>query len=330
MKLSRAGEFGAIERIKGICRSPGREVRVGIGDDAAAFSATEGVLTLVTADMLVEGIHFDLSFAGFRELGWKALAVNISDIAAMGGRPRYYIVSLALRPDIRVEDVETLYEGMEAMAECFGVYAIGGDTCRTDGPMVISITVIGDTVSAKPVTRSGARPGDDIYVTGTLGGSAGGLELLKSGVAGGEGSPEQALVFRHLLPVPRVGEGVALAEAGLATAMIDISDGLSSDLGHILEQSGVGAEIQECSIPVSDELPDVLGKKKALNLALHGGEDYELLFTARKKNRKAVEGLGGGGFTRIGSITRGGEACLVTGKGTRRSLARKGYEHFHK
>jgi len=328
MRVSRIGEFGAIERAAGICKRHGREVAVGIGDDAAAYTAHKDGLQLVTTDMLVEGVHFDLSYTGFRDLGHKALAANLSDIAAMGGRPRYYLISLALPEDFRVEDIEELYRGMEAMASTHGVRAIGGDTCSSVGPVVINITAIGETASKKAVTRAGARPGDDIYVTGTLGDSAGGLELLKAGVSG----PEY-LISRHLTPTPRVKAGILLAGAGLATSMIDISDGLSSDMGHILALSGVGAVIHKENIPVSDELLSEFGKSRALKFALHGGEDYELLFTARPRARKTIMGLerrARTSFTLIGSVTEGGGALIESAGGKRAVLPPKGYEHFRK
>ena len=331
MRLSRLGEFGAIERIKGICAKPGREVVVGIGDDAAAFRPTPGKLTLVSTDMMVEGVHFDLVYTPFEALGNKALSVNISDIAAMGGRTRYYLVSVSLHPELETKDLDGLYGGMEKAAAPFGVRAIGGDTCSTHGPMAISVTVLGEPAGKRPVTRSGARPGDDIYVSGPLGGSAGGLELLSSplklrgdkrGVIKGA---VEGLIRRHLYPVPRVELGTELARAGLATSMIDISDGFSSDLAHILEGSGTGAEIHIDRLPVAGGLDVVFGREKALGLALHGGEDYELLFTAGRRAGKAVERLGG---LKVGSVTDGPGAYLVAEGGRRARLSPRGYEHF--
>ncbi len=343
MKLSRVGELAAILKIKALCRRPGREVVAGIGDDAAAYRAGAGLITLATSDMLVEGVHFDLSYATCAELGFKALAVNISDIAAMGGRPRYYLVSVALRPDFRVEDLEMLYKGMESVAGSFGVYAIGGDTCGTSGPLVISITVLGEAGKDNVVRRSGARPGHDIYVTGSLGDSAGGLELLKSGAgrpkpgaSGRKGSAAAKdaaayLISRHLMPEPRVKAGRMFAEAGLAASMIDISDGLSSDLGHILDESGVGAEVEADRLPISSRLLDVFGRKQAPGLALHGGEDYELLFTARKTDRDKIKDCARRlrtAVTLVGKVTRGKGAFLVSGDGGKEILNPKGYEHF--
>ena len=342
MRLRRAGEFGAIERIKRLCKAPGREVVCGMGDDAAAYKSPAG-MRLAATDMMVEGVHFDLSYTGFGDLGRKALAVNLSDIAAMGGRPRYYLVSLALPADMDTADLEALYGGMEEEAGAFGVRAIGGDTCGTPGPLVISITVLGEARPGRLVRRSGARPGDDIYVTGTLGDSAGGLELLKAGkgvIAGrrrgnlgfkdADGAAAGRLVARHLRPTPRVKAGRLLA--GLASAMIDISDGLSSDLGHILDESGAGALVYKDRLPVSDGLKSAVGGGRALGLALHGGEDYELLFTAGVGKRDIIMSnvrRFGTAVTPIGTVTGGKGAFLVSGDGKRTVLRAKGYEHFH-
>lgn len=337
-KLSSLGEFAAIERIQGICKRPGRDVTVGIGDDAAAYRVPDGYITLASCDMLIEGVHFDLGSAGYRSLGYKALAVNLSDIAAMGGRPRYYMVAAALGRKADEKDLGELYQGIESAAAPHKVRAIGGDTCGTSGPVVISVTVIGEARPKDIIRRSGARPGDDIYVTGTLGDSAGGLVLLKSG--GGrkrispvptDGLDADYLISRHLMPTPRVKAGMVLAEAGLATSMIDVSDGLSSDLMHIMEQSGAGALVYAESVPLSGGLKKTFGDKKALRLALHGGEDYELLFTARPGSRAKLQGLkkrAGTSITLIGSVTEGGGAFLVSGDGGRKALRPGGYEHF--
>lgn len=361
MRLKRLGEFGAIERIKSLCGHPGRGVRVGIGDDAAAFLPGPGV-ALASADMMVEGVHFDLRLASWRELGYKALASNMSDIAAMGGRPRYYLVSAAFRGDEDTRCLEELYAGFEQAAEPHGVRLIGGDTTATPGPRVVAVTILGEAGPKGPVKRSGARPGDDIYVTGTLGDSAGGLELLRTGARAitpphlspsppvGEGCPkgragvkagrrvtgagegdEEYLIARHLMPEARVKAGMLLG--GAVTSMIDISDGLSSDLGHIIRASSVGARLHADKIPLSGELVRCVGAKRALGLALHGGEDYELLFTAGPRARKKIAGLRGAvgaGVSIVGEITRDKGAYLVAGTGSLKELRPGGYEHFRK
>ncbi len=334
--LSTVGEFGAINHISATCSSPGRGV-VGIGDDAAVFTSSRDVSTLVTTDMLVEGVHFDLSYTGFEELGYKSAAVNLSDIAAMGGRPRFYLISAALRPQMLVEDLEEFYCGLESACRPFGVRLIGGDTTSTAGgsagPIIISVTIIGEVPPGRAVKRTGARAGDDIYVTGSLGDSACGLDILRTRGIDGLDKDEARLAARHLEPSPRVKAGMLLGEGRLATAMIDISDGLSSDLGHILEQSGVGAVVYKDKLPLSGGLVHTAGIKKAVQYALHGGEDYELLFTARPSFRKRIAELqveAGVSFTAIGKITAGEAAELVDEKGQARALRPSGYEHFRK
>ncbi|HEX9860290.1 MAG TPA: thiamine-phosphate kinase [Nitrospirota bacterium] len=350
MRIGRLGEFGAVELVKSLCNMPGREVRVGIGDDAASFVPGKGQI-LASADMMVEGVHFDLGYAGFADLGYKALASNLSDIAAMGGTPRYCMVSVALTGREDVKDIEALYLGMEEAAAPHGVRLIGGDTVGSPGPVVVSVTILGEAGPKGPVRRSTAKPGDDIYVTGTLGDSAAGLALLqagrwgkvagKGGAAGGRGQGGKSadsgyasyLVSRHLRPRARVEAGMLLGAAGFATSMIDVSDGFSSDLGHILEGSGAGAEVEEARLPVSDALVSVYGRKKAVSLALSGGEDYELVFTARPGHGKRVAAIfdnTGAGITVVGRITGQKGAYLLSAGGARKPLLPRGYEHFRK
>jgi len=335
--LSGIGEFGSIDHIKNMCGRPGRGL-VGIGDDAAVIRVSPGMVTLVTTDMLVEGVHFDLAYTGFEVLGYKSAAVNLSDIAAMGGRPRFYLVSVALRPQVRLEELEGLYRGLESACRPFGVRLVGGDTTSSfgsssGGPLVISVTMIGEATPGHAVKRSGARAGDDIYVTGSLGDSACGLAILKARGTEELNKDEALLAARHLRPTPRIMAGRLLGEGRLASAMIDISDGLSSDLGHILEQSGVGAVVYKDRLPISRDLMQTAGIKKAVQFALHGGEDYELLFTARPSHRKKIAALqveAGISFTAIGKVTAEYGAVLVDEKGQGRALRPSGYEHFRK
>jgi thiamine-monophosphate kinase len=333
MRVSSIGEFGAIARIKEASGKPGRDVTVGIGDDAAAVRPGEDGLVLATTDMLLEGVHFELAYTTFRQLGYKALAVNVSDIAAMGGRPRHYLVSLALSPRTRVEDLDALVRGMEDAGKEYGAALIGGDTCSSPGPLVISITLLGTVKEGGAALRRGARPGDDIYVTGALGDSAAGLDILKAGGRWKRSGTRSYLVSRHLTPTPRAAAGRLLGEGGLASSMIDVSDGFSSDLMHILEESGVGAVVHPENLPVSGELLKYAGAAGALKYALHGGEDYELIFTARpgaSEDVKALEKKAGTAFTLIGRVTREKGALLESKGGGRRALRPKGYEHFRK
>lgn len=326
MKLSELGEFGLIDRIAGqVTPMPG--VRIGIGDDAAAVDCTPGFSSLVTSDMLTEGIHFDLGLCDPETLGRKSLAVNLSDIAAMGGRPRYFLLSLALPRDLPVDFLDGFIRGLLSMAGEFDVTLIGGDTCASAGGLVISVTVMGEQLPERVITRSGAQPGDLIFVTGTLGDSALGLRHLRNGERTGPA------IRKHLDPPPRVREGLALAEAGIPTAMIDVSDGLLADLGHILERSGVGAVIDLNRVPLSGcflgHRSDLEGDPYLLPLA--GGEDYELLFTAPPLQENAAGELLarlGVGLTVIGEITASGGLKVVAADGSDYQPAFSGYNHF--
>jgi thiamine-monophosphate kinase len=326
VNLRELGEFGLIKRIAGrvICKDG---VSVGIGDDAAAVSPTSGCLTLVTSDMLVEGVHFDLSLCDASTLGRKSLAVNLSDIAAMGARPRHFLLSLAVPPALTVEYLDRFIAGMLEWAAEFDVALIGGDTCSSRDGLVISVTAMGEQQPEKVVRRGGAAPGDLIWVTGTLGDAALGLELLRRGERKGEA------VARHLDPTPRVREGLALAEAGLPTAMIDVSDGLLADLGHILEQSGVGARLKLTQLPLSPSFqrsaPVIIPDPFVFPLA--GGEDYELLFTTPTSREAAVKAALKDCEVQasvIGEITGDGELTVLDADGRNYPVTARGYNHF--
>ncbi len=244
MNLAAIGEFGFINRIKSkVPGNPG--VILGIGDDAAVTAMTRGMLLLTTTDMLAQGVHFDLAWHDPVSLGRKSLAVNLSDIAAMGGIPRYALLSLAIPAELDLEFIESFMSGFLEQADRFGVTLIGGDTSSSKSGFVISVTLLGEQYPDKIAKRSGACHGDLICVSGTLGDSALGLDLLKAGGCSGNA------VKRHLDPVPRVELGSILAEKRVPSAMIDISDGLYADLGHILEASSAGAKICIDAIPLS-------------------------------------------------------------------------------
>ena len=262
MKISDLGEFGLIKKIKQQSKGRSPSTLIGIGDDAAALSLSPSKKLLATTDMLLEGVHFDLSYTDLYSLGWKSAAVNLSDIAAMGGVPRFCLTALGIPSGISVEQIKEFYKGFNALCRKYHVDLVGGDTCRSEKGLVISVTALGEVEKKKMLTRAGARPGDLIFVTGTLGDSAAGLELLKAGArVRGPGSrgkgyksairnPQSEitrLIKKHLQPMPRIEWGRKIALSGCATSMIDISDGLSSDLGHICEESRVGAEIQRGS-----------------------------------------------------------------------------------
>jgi thiamine-monophosphate kinase len=323
LRLAELGEFGLIDRIKkNVAASP--SVLLGIGDDAAALVPAPGCVTLITCDMLLEGVHFDLSFCDPESLGRKSLSVNLSDLAAMGARPRQFLLGIALPKEVPIEFMDRFMAGILEQAERFGATLVGGDTCASKGGLAISITALGEQRPELVLKRSGARPGDLVCLSGTVGDAAAGLEALRRGVR------EGFLVSRQLDPTPRVAAGLALAESGLATAMIDVSDGILGDLGHIREMSGVGARLELGKLPLSDEYlafcPD-----DPYALALTGGEDYELLFCIDPGKRSEVEALFARldlRFSVIGEITAATETTLVTPDGGAYAPGRGGFDHF--
>jgi thiamine-monophosphate kinase len=257
-------------------------VVVGIGDDCAVLDVTAGARLLATTDLLIEDVHFRRAYAGPTDVGWKALAVNLSDIASMGGRPRWALVALACPAQTDPSEVEGFYDGLLGLAASHGVALVGGDTSASPGGWTVNVTLLGEATH-RPLSRAGARPGDVVAVTGAVGASAAGLALLSRdplSPAPGENWIE-AVTAAHLRPRPRVAEGQWLGASGAVTAMIDLSDGLVTDLGHLTEESGVGARIDLDRLPLSDatrRAGQVLGRDP-LAWATGGGEDYELLLT---------------------------------------------------
>jgi len=330
MKLSRLGEFGLIDRIRRTA-SAGPGVRIVIGDDAAWVANSSGS-SLVTADLLIEGVHFDLRWTSLFDLGYKSLAVNLSDIAAMGGVPAYAILSLGIPVSFDSNDIDNLYRGINTLARQCGVSIVGGDT-NIAKSLIISVCVIGSP-PPQPVRRSGAKVGHDIYVTGTLGDSALGLKLLQRKSLGmKQKSPVAQLLKRHHQPTPRIAAGVLLARQKLATAMIDVSDGLLQDLGHICRASRTGAMIWEARLPLSRAYRAIAGQD-GTHYALTGGEDYELLFCARPSDRSRIEKLErrvGLAITRIGTcVTANRGITVLDSCGKLVSTRSKGHDHFKK
>jgi thiamine-monophosphate kinase len=329
MKLSRLGEFALIEKIRRTAPS-GRGVRLGIGDDAA-WVESRSSSCLVTADLLLEGIHFDLKWTTLFDLGYKCLAVNLSDIAAMGGVPAYATVSLGLPGCFRSEQVDEFYRGMNYLARRSAVAIVGGDTSIARS-LLVSVCLMGHA-PYRPITRRGARIGDDIYVTGTLGDSALALQLFKSKSSALHHSAAAYLLKRHHRPTARCRAGALLARAKLAAAMIDVSDGLLQDLGHICKASGVGAVIWEENLPRSRSYRALAGDNGS-RWALSGGEDYELLFCARRRGRAAIQKLStqaGVPMTRIGACVTAKQGVTVLDRNGRKvePLA-QGHDHFGK
>src|SRR5918994_614308 len=327
MKLTRLGEFGLIERVRRTLPTS-RDVGLGVGDDAAWVRAKTATF-LIIADLLLEDVHFDLSWTSLSDLGYKTLAVNLSDIAAMGGVPAYLTLSLGIPKQLTSEKLDQFYRGIRSLAMEHNVAVVGGDISRAD-KLLISACLVGHA-PYRPVRRSGAKLRNDIYVTGTLGDSALGLQLLKSKVP--RKKVAAYLITRHHKPTPRVGVGALLARKRLATAMIDVSDGLLQDLGHICTASLIGARIWEETLPLSSAYRALAGKNET-RYALAGGEDYELLFSARRSDRQVIDQLQHQvkvPLTRIGACVPAdqGIACLDR-SGKPISLPMSGHDHFKK
>ncbi len=332
--LSDLGEFGLIEKIKSAVKSNNPNILMGIGDDAALFKSTAGHEMVITTDMLVEGKHFDFKTISPWQLGAKTMAVNISDCAAMGAKPTVAVVSLGVPKDFPVKDIEAFYEGLNEWGESYGAQVVGGDTVSSD-KFVVNVALVGEVEKGRALRRSRAKAGDALFVTGSLGDSAAGLYALQKPSPKGK-ETESLLIKRHLCPVPRFNVGRALVADSIASAAIDISDGLSSEIYHLCEESGVGAEIHEEAIPLSPSLIHFCGERELdpLTFALSGGEDYELLFTVPiPKISKAVQ-LPGSTGVMVKSIGRmvpkAKGITLISKDGKRTPLKKQGYDHFAK
>jgi thiamine-monophosphate kinase len=337
--LKRAGELELIRRIRAatVVGAGGAGVRTGIGDDTAVLQFTAGAAVLATTDLLLERVHFRRPQASARDIGWKAAAVNLSDIAAMGGVPRFALVALALPPSTELDDVEAFYAGMQEVARPHGVAIVGGDTSSSPYGWMVNVTVLGEHTGT-PRLRSDARPGDLVAVTGSLGASAAGLAVLAAGRddarAAGLGPRSEAEVLRaHHRPTPRVAEGRWLGAAEGVHAMIDCSDGVATDLAHVCRESGVAARVELARLPVpaaAEEVARVLSADPR-RWAAAGGEDYELLITCEPGAAEALaQGLAaatGTALTVIGRIERGGGVVFVDAAGEPVSVG-AGWEHF--
>ncbi len=328
--LAALGEFGLIDLIRARFPQPVAP-ELGIGDDAALLSPSVGSQVVVSTDLLTEGVHFDLSFGPDRLLGRKALAVNLSDIASMGAVPRWFFLSLAIPAGFALETLEGLLDGLAEQAAEHHCVLAGGDTCGSRGGLTISVTIMGEQQPAHILKRSGARPGDEIWVSGTLGDAALGLQQLLEGKR--LGCADDGLILRQLDPAPRCRLGALLAEAQLVNAMIDISDGLLADLGHICEQSGCGAEVMLNHLPLSAAFRSAVAQQADVpwSLALCGGEDYELCFTASPGNHDAILAVAktaGIPVTVVGKVTGSGQVQASLPDGTIFKPSRSGYTHF--
>jgi len=325
--LSNLGEFGLISRIAAGVVTAG-SVITGIGDDAAVTALSAGMQLLTSTDMLLEDVHFRRAWHDPYRLGRKSLAVSISDIAAMGGIPRWALLSLAIPSDLPLDFIDDFMRGFLAMASENQVSLVGGDTCSSRSGLTVSVTIMGEQYPDRIVRRSGAMPDDDIWVTGTLGDAALVLNLLESGE-----TVSDELLHRLLDPNPQVSAGLLLAETGLLTSLIDVSDGILADYGHIAEQSGVGGCIRLEDLPLSQSFRFHTANLPAIpyQLALSGGEDYELCFTAGRSSREKIVDCVkkcGIAVTRIGIVTSFPGVTVVSPDGTPYRSHIEGFNHF--
>lgn len=319
------GEFDLIARYFNRVRSSRRDVELGIGDDCALLTVADKQMLAVSTDTLVSGVHFlpDIDPA---DLGYKSLAVNLSDLAAMGADPAWLSLAITL-PKNNSQWLSAYSDSLFELLDYYGMQLVGGDTTR--GPLSLTLTIHGLVPSGRALTRRGARIGDWIYVTGSLGDSAAGLAILQNTLHVKDEEARQGLLLRHLRPQPRILQGQALRD--LASSAIDLSDGLISDLQHILKASECGARINLDAIPQSDWLLGCVDEEQALRWALSGGEDYELCFTVPEINRGALElALGhlGVGYTCIGQIGPSSEGLRFFRDNKATELNWKGYDHF--
>lgn len=337
-EISSIGEFGLIDRLTENLPKFNASTLTSVGDDAAVMGYGADREVLVSTDMLLEGVHFDLTYMPLKHLGYKSAIVNFSDIYAMNGTPRQLVIGLGISKRFTVEHIEALYAGLRTACEIYGVDLVGGDTTSSRSGLVISATIIGDAPKGTVVRRSGARPTDLICVSGDLGAAYMGLQLLEREKAASAGQQDftpdfagkEYLVERQLKPEARKDIVKELAEAGiLPTSMIDISDGLSSELMHLCKASKTGCRIYEERIPI-DYQTAVMAEELNMNLvtaAMNGGEDYELLFTVPLTAHEAVSNLKG--VRIIGHMSPDEQGCAMIGRnGEEIPLRAQGFTHM--
>ncbi len=333
------GEFDFIKALKSKL-TPDSSL-IGIGDDAAVINQNSELQTIVSQDLLVEDIDFRRAWMPLnhlaRALGHKALAVSLSDIAAMGATPRYCLTSIGLPENVwRTKFIDEFYDSLLALARQHNTQLIGGDTSRSPDRIVIDCTVIGEIKHGRAILRSTAKVGDIIFVSGELGGAAAGLKLLENGKrlsTGRTANPSlltmDALIKRQLTPTPRVTLGCHLSQHNLATSMIDTSDGLAADLHHLCHASDTGALIDESRLPVAHAIHQLKTTRPPADLALNGGEDYELLFTVSPADKHKIPArFDDESLTEIGVITETSEGIAIKTDGRTRPLKAKGFVHF--
>ncbi len=330
------GERRLIERIRQrFSNAPQADLVIGIGDDAAVTVPARGALEVLTTDSLVEGVHFDLAYSSFSDVGFKALAVNASDIAAMGAAPRLALLSLMLPEHLTLEDVDALLDGFAEMASAAKTTLAGGNLTRSPGPLIVDVSLLGAVKPRKILTRAGGRPGDALYVTGFIGAAAAGLGWLRAHPCGSnepDSSEMKECVARHRRPVPRLRIGAVAGRTKAASACMDLSDGLADAVRQIAEQSGTGARIDASALPIHPGAATWFSGQEGdpVAAAITGGDDYELLLAVRPRFKGRLQNLlrqaQGVPITRIGELTASREIVVV--RGGRPEPLPSGFVHF--
>jgi thiamine-monophosphate kinase len=326
------GEHALLARLLARLPRTSPTVLVGPGDDAAVLARVRNERLVVTTDAVVEGVHFSRAFSSPADIGHKALAVNLSDLAAMGATPRWALLSLVLPGAWPVVDVEDLVDGLAALAKRHAVDVVGGNITRTDGPLVVDVTAAGDAAPRRFLTRGGAKAGHEIFVSGTIGAAAAGLEMLRGGVAG-SASQVTDCVLRHRRPEPRVRLGVAMARAKAARAAMDLSDGLADALTQVAAASGVGVRVDAERLPIDSCARDWWTSRQVdpVIAAVSGGDDYELLFAVAAKSggalRSVARHVADPALTKIGVFTNDPRELVIV-RGGREEKLPEGFEHF--
>jgi thiamine-monophosphate kinase len=325
--LAEAGELAFIDRIRPLMPQDGGEIVRSVGDDCLVAGPYGDNHLLATTDTFVDTVHFSRSIMTFFETGRRCMTASVSDIAAMGGMPSFSLVSLSMPGDMLLDDAAALFEGLSQTAAEYGCPVAGGETTSTPGPATITVTVMGTVGQGKAITRSGAKPGDGIWVSGTLGEAMAGLEILLKGEKDGE-----ALTGKFINPKARVGLAQTLTRDYTITSMIDISDGVATDLGHICDESACGARITSETVPMSEAFLDFAASRgiDPVAFALSSGEEFELLFTSGDRNLPDTTVIDGVTITRIGDVTKNPGSILLETKGNVTVLPRSGYEHFRR
>jgi len=330
--MSDAGEFEFVRFLRTMMPQDGGDIVRSVGDDCFAARSFGEDLMVSTIDTFVEGIHFKREYATYEQTGRRCMAASVSDIAAMAGTPVYSLVSLSLPADFIFDDAVGMFVGLQNTAQMYGCPVVGGETTSTNGPATVTVTVIGRVDPDRMVSRSGAKEGDSIYVSGHLGDAMAGLLAFENG-----DDDFEALKDSFLFPEALVSLATALTNSYTVTSMIDVSDGVAADIGNICNESSCGAVLYEDKLPLSDDLLQLWSKygkdrkngKTAADFALSGGEDFELLFTSDDSSMPEKFELAGCGITRIGEITAQPEGItLHRADDTVEQITSKGYEHF--